>query len=38
VISFYLYLYGPDAAALPDQWTPFLAERFPQPEIGAAAD
>jgi uncharacterized protein YndB with AHSA1/START domain len=32
-VSLYLYLYGPDAAALPDEWTPFFAERFPQPEI-----
>ena len=35
--SFYLYLYGPDAAALPDEWTPFVAKRFPPPEIGPAA-
>jgi uncharacterized protein YndB with AHSA1/START domain len=37
-MSLYLYLYGPAAAALPDQWTPFLAERFPQPEREPAAD
>jgi uncharacterized protein YndB with AHSA1/START domain len=36
-ISFYLYLYGPDAPALPDQWTPFLAARFPQPETEPTA-
>lgn len=36
-ISLYLYLYGPDAAALPDEWTPFLAERFPQPETEPTA-
>jgi hypothetical protein len=36
-ISLYLYLYGPDATALPDEWTPFLAERFPQPESEPAA-
>jgi uncharacterized protein YndB with AHSA1/START domain len=36
-ISGYLYLYGPDAAALPDEWTPFFAERFPQPEVEPAA-
>ena len=36
-VSGYLYLYGPDAAALPDEWTPFFAERFPQPEIEPAA-
>ena len=38
VISFYLYLYGPAAAALPDQWTPFFAARFPRPEMEPAAD
>ena len=37
-ISLYLYLYGPDAPALPDEWTPFLTERFPQPEAEPAAD
>jgi uncharacterized protein YndB with AHSA1/START domain len=36
-ISLYLYLYGPDAPALRDEWTPFLAARFPQPEIEPAA-
>jgi uncharacterized protein YndB with AHSA1/START domain len=36
-VSFYLYLYGPDAAALRDVWTPFFAERFPQPEAEPAA-
>jgi uncharacterized protein YndB with AHSA1/START domain len=36
-VSFYLYLYGPDAATLPDEWSPFFAERFPQPEIEPAA-
>lgn len=35
--SLYLYLYGPDVAALPDEWTPFFAERFPQPQTEAAA-
>ncbi|HLL68188.1 MAG TPA: SRPBCC domain-containing protein [Micromonosporaceae bacterium] len=36
-ISCYLYLYGPDAPALPDEWTPFFAERFPQPAAEPAA-
>ena len=36
-VSFYLYLYGPDAQALRDELTPFLAERFPQPDIEPAA-
>jgi uncharacterized protein YndB with AHSA1/START domain len=35
--SFYLYLYGPAGAALPDEWTPFFTERFPQPETEPAA-
>jgi uncharacterized protein YndB with AHSA1/START domain len=35
-ISFYLYLYGPAAAALADQWTPFFAARFPSPIEPAA--
>ena len=37
-LSFYLYLYGPVAATLPDEWTPFFAERFPQPEIEPTGD
>jgi uncharacterized protein YndB with AHSA1/START domain len=36
-ISVYLFLHGPDAATVPDEVTPFLVERFPQPEIEPAA-
>jgi uncharacterized protein YndB with AHSA1/START domain len=36
-VSCYLYLYGPDAATLPDEWTPFLTARFPRPDIEPAA-
>jgi uncharacterized protein YndB with AHSA1/START domain len=38
-VSLYLYLYGERAAGLPDQVSPFLAERFgavPPPETGAS--
>jgi uncharacterized protein YndB with AHSA1/START domain len=31
-VSFYQFLYGADAASLPDDWTPFLAQLFPQPQ------
>jgi hypothetical protein len=37
-VSGYLYLYGPDAAASPDEWTPFFTARFPQPEAEPATD
>lgn len=31
MVSLYLYLYGDEAAALPDAWTPFFTEHFPAP-------
>jgi uncharacterized protein YndB with AHSA1/START domain len=36
-VSLYLYLYGPDVATMPDEWTPFFTEHFPQPETEPAA-
>jgi uncharacterized protein YndB with AHSA1/START domain len=33
MISFYLYLFGEAGAAVKDEWTALLAERFPPPEF-----
>ena len=34
-ISFYLYLFGEPGAAVKDEWTTLLADRFPQPEAAS---
>ena len=32
-ISLYLYLFGETGAAVKDEWTALLADRFPQPDV-----
>jgi hypothetical protein len=34
-VSFYLYLFGETGAAVKDEWTALLTDRFPSPDIGA---
>jgi uncharacterized protein YndB with AHSA1/START domain len=35
VLSLYLYLFGETGAAVKDEWTALLADRFPQPDIAS---
>ncbi|MCW2502381.1 MAG: hypothetical protein JWO79_665, partial [Actinomycetia bacterium] len=35
VMSFYLYLFGDTGAAVKDEWTALLADRFPQPDAAS---
>ena len=35
VMSFYLYLFGETGAAVKDEWTALLADRFPPPDVAS---